>query len=102
MTKLTKIVLTVPSIIGILYLITFFTTDFLAWITTNIIEFKYQAPILNGIILIQLAYLIYRLWNYKNIDKHHKTSWTALLVVFNCVTSIIFIWKKDDEFKRLN
>ena len=102
MTKLIKILLSIPSIVGIVYLITFWSIDFFKWITNNVIGFEYQAPIVNGLILIQITYLIYRLWNFKNIDKHKKTMWTVLLVIFNCVASLIFIWKKDNEFEQLN
>ena len=102
MTKLIKILLSIPSIVGIVYQITFWSIDFFKWITNNLIGFEYQAPIVNGLILIQIAYLIYRLWSFKNIDKDKKTMWTVLLVIFNCVASLIFIWKKDNEFEQLN
>jgi len=102
MTKLTKILLTIPSIVGIIYLLTFWSINFLEWITNNVVSFEYQAPIVNGLILIQIGYLIYKLWNYKNIDKDKKTMWTVLLVIFNCIASLIFIWKKDKEFEQID
>ena len=102
MTKLIKILLTIPSIVGLIYLFTFWSIEFFSWITNNVIGFEYQAPIVNVLILTQIGYLIYRLWNYKNIDKDKKIMWTVLLVIFNCITSLIFIWKKDNEFKQLN
>ena len=102
MTKLTKIILTIPSIVGILYLVSFFSIDFFKWITNNVIGFEYQGPIVNGLILIQIGYLIYRLWSYKSIDKEKKTMWTVLLLIFNSISSLIYIWKKDNEFEKLN
>ena len=65
-------------------------------------EFKYQAPIINGLILLQIAFLIYRLWKYKNVAKEKKNTWTALLLIFNFISSLIYIWKKDEEFNELN
>lgn len=102
MTKLTKILLTIPSIIGIVYMLTFLSVDFFKWITNNIIDFEYQGIIANGIILMQIGYLIYRLWNYKNVERKIKMEWTWLLIIFNFLSSLIFIWKKDTEFKNLN
>ncbi|CAM3990382.1 MULTISPECIES: hypothetical protein [Flavobacterium] len=102
MTKLTKILLTIPSIIGIVYMLTFLNVDFFKWITNNIIGFEYQGIIVNGIILMQIGYLIYRLWNYKNVERKIKMEWTWLLIIFNFLSSLIFIWKKDTEFKNLN
>lgn len=102
MNKLTKILLSIPSIVGIIYMLTFLSVDFFKWITNNVIGFEYQGPIVNGIILIQIGYLIYRLWNYKNVEKKIKTEWTWLLIIFNFISSLIFIWKKDSELNRMN
>lgn len=102
MTKLTKIILTIPSIIGIVYMVTFLSNDFFKWITNNIVGFEYQGPIVNGLILIQIAYLIYRLWNYKNVEKKIKTEWTCFLVIFNFISSLFFIWKKDSALNEMN
>lgn len=78
---------------------TFWNVTFFKWITNNIIGFKYQIPIVNGLILLQTGYLIYRLWNYKNVDKRIKTEWTWTLIIFYFIASLIFIWKKDAELK---
>ncbi len=83
-------------------MLTFLNVDFFKWITNNIIGFEYQGIIVNGIILMQIGYLIYRLWNYKNVERKIKMEWTWLLIIFNFLSSLIFIWKKDTEFKNLN
>jgi len=97
-----KILLSIPSIVGTIYMITFWNIDVFKWITNNIVEFSYQTPIVNGLVLIQIGYLIYRLWNYKNVAKNIKTKWTVFLVLFNFVSSLFFIWKKDNELQQLN
>ena len=102
MNRVTKILLTIPSIIGIAYMATFWSNDFFVWITNNVIDFEYQIPIINGIVLLQIGYLIYRLWNYKNIEKKTKTEWTYILIIFNVISSLIFIWKKDNELNKIN
>ena len=97
-----KILLSIPSVVGILYMFSFWNIDFFKWITNNVVEFQYQAPIVNGLVLIQIAYLIYRLWNYKKLPKEKKINWTVLLVIFNVIAGLIFIWKKDAEFETEN
>ena len=97
-----KILLSIPSIVGTIYMITFWNIDVFKWITNNIVEFSYQTPIVNGLVLIQIGYLIYRLWNYKNVAKNIKTKWTVFLALFNFVSSLFFIWKKDNELQQLN
>ena len=91
MTKLTKIILTIPSLFGIVYMLTFISTDFLKWISNNVVGFEYQALIVNVLILIQIGYLIFRLWDYKNVEKKVKTEWTWLLIIFNFISSLVFI-----------
>ena len=83
-------------------MITFWDIDFFKWITNNIVEFKYQVPLVNGLILVQIGYLIYRIWNYKHVRKDIKSRWTVLLVFFNFISSLFFIWKKDDELQNMN
>ncbi len=102
MTKLTKILLTVPSVIGIFYMITFLSVDFFKWITNNVVGFEYQTPIMYGLFLMQSGYLINRLWNYKNVEKKVKTEWTWLLILGNFISSFYFIWKKNNELIQMN
>lgn len=66
------------------------------------IGFESQGRIVNGMILLQIGYLIYRLWSLTNIEKKVKTEWTWLLIIFNFISSLIFIWKKDAELNQTN
>ena len=102
MKSLTKILLSIPSIIGLVYMWTFIDPKSIAWFSNHVVSYEFQGPILNFLILIQLGYLIYRLWGYKNINKEKKTEWTFLLIVFNFITCLIYIWKKDDHFELMN
>ncbi|PWL40342.1 hypothetical protein DKG77_05855 [Flagellimonas aquimarina] len=97
-----KTLLSIPSIVGIAYMISFWSIDFLKWISNNLVDFQYQAPIVNGLTLLQIGILIYRLWTYKNLPKEKKTNWTIFLVVFNVIASLIFIWKKDYVFEKMD
>ena len=102
MNFLVKALLSVPSLFGILYLATFIYPKSVVWMSNNIIEYKYQHPLINILVIIQICYLLYRLWNFKNIPKKIKTDWTFLLIIFNVFSSLIFIWKKDSEFNQLD
>ena len=50
----------------------------------------------------QLIYLIIKLWKYENVDRKIKVEWTWLFLFFTSITSLIFIWKKIDEFENSN
>lgn len=100
MNNLTKFLLTIPSIVAILYLLTFFSVDFFQWVTQHLISYKYLDRFVNVIMMIQLVYLIYRIWQYKNINKDNKALWTVLILMFNFIACLLYIWKKDDELRR--
>ncbi len=98
----TKILLSLPSIIGLVYLCTFIYPKWIAWFSNNVVSYEFQIPIINSLLLIQLGYLIYRLWGYKNVDKEKKSEWTFFLIVFNVIACLIYIWKKDGQFELMN
>jgi len=102
MSKTAKILLSIPSVIGIAYMISFWYVDFLFWVTDKLVEIKYLVPLINGILLIQIACLLYRLWSFKNLPRKLRVSWTAILVIFNILAGLVYIWIKDREFERLN
>jgi hypothetical protein len=102
MSKLTKILLTIPSLIWLVYIITFWNNDLFIWVTNNIVSFEYQPLIVGILIYSVLIYLIYRIWSYKNIDKDHKWQWTFFLFIFNVITVPLYVWKKDDELIKKN
>ena len=95
----TKLILSIPSVIGIIYMFSYWSMGFFRWITNNIVSYEYQIPIVNGLILLQIGYLIFQLWGYKRVAKSIKTNWTILLVIFNPLSSLIYIWKKNEKFR---
>lgn len=97
-----KIILTIPAFIGLIYTLTFFSVDLYLWIINNIISFEYHNLTISIIIYPTIAYLIYRLWSFENIEKEIKWNWTFLLILFSLVTMPIYIWKKDDELIKEN
>lgn len=102
MTKTRKIWLTIPPILTFSYTFTFwFPTEF-HWLVPSMKVYYLQVGTLQALTMAQLIILIRKLWSFKNIDKSKKTDWTWLLLLFTTVTSLIFIWKKADEFEKLN
>jgi hypothetical protein len=97
-----KLFLSIPPLIGIIYSLTFFNVDFFKWFNNNIVPFEYQNALISAVTLPHIGYLIYRLWSYNNIAKKTKTEWTVLLIWFNVISSLFYIWKKDDEFRQRN
>ena len=59
-----------------------------------------QLLFLQSLTIIQLIILIKKLWSFDNIDKSKKQGWTWILILFNSISSLIFIWKKVDEFEK--
>ncbi len=102
MTNTYKILLTFPSVIGFSYMFTFlFPTEF-HWLVPSMEIYYLQIGIIQLFTIIQIIILIRKLWSFKNIEKSKKTEWTWLLILFTMLTSVIFIWKKVDEFDKLN
>lgn len=95
---LAKVLLTVPSIIAIIYLYTFISVDFFKWVSNNIIQFEFQALMVYALTIPQIVYLIYRLWNMKGVGRKEKSNWTVLLIIFNSFAALFYIWKKDSVF----
>ena len=102
MNKLTKIILTIPALIGLIYMITFWSIDFFRWITNNIVPFEYQNLVVSIIFYPALIFLIYSLWSYKKVDKENKWKWTFILIFFGIIAMPIYVWKTDDDLREKN
>jgi formate-dependent nitrite reductase membrane component NrfD len=102
MKRTTKILLTIPSILGLSYMLTFIYPVEFHWLVPSMQAYYIQIGIINGLTIIQLIILIKKLWSFKYIEKSRKSDWTWILIIFNQVASLIFIWKQVDEFAKLN
>ena len=102
MNNFEKVLLTIPSFIGFIYMLTFWSIELFLWITNNLVPFEYQNLIFSLILYPSLAYLIYRIWTFKNINKNIKWNWTFLILFFSIITAPYYIWNKDDTFKIQN
>jgi|TARA_B110000902_G_scaffold156768_2_gene179801 uncharacterized membrane protein len=72
------------------------------WLIPTMDAYYTQLGILQGLTIIQLIFLIRKLWSFKNLDKSKKSDWTWILILFSSIASLIFIWKRVDEFEEIN
>jgi len=102
MSIISKILLTIPSILALSYMVTYaFPVEF-HWLTPTMEVYYIQVGILQGLTLLQLIILIRKLWSFKHVEKSKKSEWTWLLIIFNSISSLIFIWKHVDNLSDLN
>jgi len=78
-----------------------FPQDF-NWLVPSMKIYYIQIGILQSLTITQLFILIKKLWSFKNLDKQTRSNWAGLLIIFNSISSLIFIWKKVDEFSKIN
>jgi hypothetical protein len=97
-----KILLTISYLISLIYALTFWNIDLFLWITNNLVPFEYQNLLVCILYIPALAYLIFRIWTFKNIDKNKKGNWTVLLLFLSVITMPIYIWRKDEVFVNEN
>ena len=97
-----KILLTIPSFLGLSYLVSFFFPMDFNWLVPSMTTYYFQVVILQVLTITQLIILIRRLWSFKNLEKSKKSFWTWILILLNPITVLVFIWKKVDEFEELN
>lgn len=97
-----KLLLSIPSVLGILYLITLWFPTKFGWLYPTMTLYNIQMIVLSVLVILQLIILIRKLWSFKNIEKSTKTNWTLLLIFFAQISAWVFIWKKIDEFEGKN
>lgn len=96
--NLTKILLTIPSVLSFLYMFTFWFPRKFVWLFPSMEAYYIQLFTLQILIIVQLIILIFRLRSFSNIEKTVKANWIWYLILFNFITCPLYIWKKDDEF----
>lgn len=102
MKRTTKILLTIPSILGLSYMVTFMFPVEFHWLVPTMKAYYIQIGIFQGLTIIQLIILIRKLWSFKKLEKSIKSDWTWILILFNSIASLIFIWKRVDKFEELD
>ena len=102
MKKIFKVLLSIPSILVISYMLVFFFPEKSKWLVPNMEAYNFQITILKILTIIQVGILILKLWSFKQLEKSRKRDWTWILILFNSISALIFIWKKVDKFAISN
>ncbi len=102
MSTRTKLLLSKPTIIGLFYMLTFWFPAEFNWLFPTMEIYNIQMLTFQVLIIIQIIVLLRRLWSFKNLDKDKKKKWTWILIIFNGISSPIYIWNKDKEFEEIN
>ena len=72
------------------------------WLIPTMKAYQIQMFTLQVLTVAQLIILIKKLRSFKKIDKSILTEWTWILIIFNFISTLIFIWKKMDELELMN
>lgn len=97
-----KIILSISAVLSLLYQFTFMFPAETYWLVPTMEVYRMQTLSLFALSALQVGYLLYRLWSYKQVKRETKLSWTFLLVCFYAITSLIYIWYKEKSFIETN
>ena len=93
-----KLALSIPSLTGLYFFLSLWYPSLGNAIYYSMEMYNIQILTLLGLTTIQLLLLLIRLWQFENLNKSTKWEWTKALLFFNVISSLIYIWEKDEEF----
>ena len=101
MKKIYKILLSIPSLFGLFYMVTYVYPSSFKWIYQ--LEQDYSIDSIQKVLtFVPVIILIVRIWKFKNVKKDVKYTWTWLLFFFNLITAVIYVWFFDDKLVEIN
>ena len=101
MSKISKIILSLPTALGAFVLISRFIHGLENWLA-EILNYESQGIVLIGLIFFQEIILIFRIWSFKNVTTSKKAENTFYLIGFNLVAGAVYVWRTDDNFIKMN
>ncbi|MDP2684498.1 MAG: hypothetical protein Q8P20_05600 [bacterium] len=97
-----KILLSAPTILGLFYMLTFWFPSEFIWVFPSMKSYHIQMLTFQALTIIQIVVLLRRLWSFKSLAMNKKKKWTWIIIIFNVISSQIYIWRKDKEFEEIN
>ncbi|NND50897.1 MAG: hypothetical protein HKN54_00740 [Flavobacteriaceae bacterium] len=102
MNKITKIVLSIPPVILLFFIISFWFPAELDWLTPKSETYQIKLFTIIGSNLMTMVYLIFRILSFKFVLRSIRTEWIWIVIVIYLPASLYYIWFKDAEFEILN
>lgn len=101
-----KILLSIPSIIGLLFMLVFIFPTKFGWLLPNMKSYYIWVISINITVITAAVVLIKRIWTLKKIEKSTKWIWTFNMMFFHALAILIYVWKIDSQIviknKRLS
>ena len=57
---------------------------------------------IQALVIIQIIVIMKIISTYKNIENEKKWIWFIIIIAFQAIGSLIFIWNKNDKLKLEN
>ena len=102
MTKFSKIIVSLPSVVGLVLIVIVLFPSFSFWLFPSLAIYNLVLVCFLVLSFFQIAYLIVCLWRIKTMERKVKINWTLLLIVYSSISCLIFIWNKLDVFEGGN
>ena len=100
MTTPIKLLISIPSIFGIMNLLTFLYPKSLTLIT-HFIDFQTWDIHVVTLTVFQVIYVLSIIWKSPLIEKKEKQKWTWLTILFNSISCLWFIWIEHDKLEKI-
>ena len=100
MTSTSKILLSFPSLLGIINLTTFLYPKALTLITTYL-KFQTWDSVVLILMVVQVGFILSIIWKSDFMEAKDKRKWTALAIIFNSMSCLWFIWIEYDKLKKI-
>lgn len=99
MNGITKAGLTVPFLLGFVYIATYIFPNFLPSLRELDYPIRDYLQILLG---LSMVLLLIRLRRFKNLGNGEKNKWTWLILIYGMISAPIYIWSVDDQLVEKN
>jgi len=102
MKKSQKILLSIPSIIGLLFMLVFIFPTKFGWLLPDMKNYYIWVTSINVTVIATAIVLIKRIWTLKKTERSTKCIWTFNMVFFHALAILIYVWKFDRQMVRKN
>lgn len=102
MNKSQKILLSIPSIIGLLFMFVYIFPTKFSWLLHGMNSYYIWVGSINTAIFTTVIILIRRLWTFKKVDKSTRWIWTLNMMFFHALAILVYVWKVDKQMITKN